>query len=76
MKAPSRTAVVPPPGMPSARVGMKLALAAALLAASGAATPSMAPCAHLVAVLGHLLLDAVGHERREGRAGAGQHPER
>ena len=41
--APSSTAVVAPPGMPRVSVGTKLAFAAALLAASGAATPSIAP---------------------------------
>ena len=40
MNAPIRMAAVPPPGMPSVRVGMRSAPATALLAASAAATPS------------------------------------
>ena len=43
IKAPSISAMVALPGMPSVSVGMKEVCAAALLATSGAATPSIAP---------------------------------
>ena len=43
ISAPSMTAVVPEPGMPSANIGTIAPVAAALLAASGAATPSITP---------------------------------
>ncbi len=43
ISAPSMIAVVPEPGMPSANIGTIAPLAAALLAASGPATPSIAP---------------------------------
>ena len=43
MMAASITAVTGPVGMPSAIIGMKAPVAAALLADSGAATPSIAP---------------------------------
>ncbi len=41
--APSISAMIGSPGMPSVRVGTKAVMAAALFAASGPATPSMAP---------------------------------
>ena len=41
--APRRTAVVPLPGTPRVRRGIMAPLAAALFAASGAATPRMSP---------------------------------
>ena len=41
--APSSTAVVPDPGMPSASMGTMLPICAALSAVSGAATPRMSP---------------------------------
>ena len=43
VSAPIITAVVPEPGTPSVSIGMNEALADALLAASGAATPRMSP---------------------------------
>ncbi len=43
MKAPSSSAITTLGGMPSVSSGMKPLPAAALLAASGPATPSMAP---------------------------------
>jgi len=43
VNAPSISAMVPLPGMPSVSVGMKAHCAAALLADSGPATASMAP---------------------------------
>ena len=43
VSAPSISAMVALPGMPSVSVGMNDVCAAALLAASGPATPSMAP---------------------------------
>ena len=43
ISAPRISAMVALPGMPSVSVGMKAVWAAALLAASGAATPSIAP---------------------------------
>jgi hypothetical protein len=43
MKAPSSTAVVPDPGMPSVRSGTSAPVVDELLAASGPATPSIAP---------------------------------
>ena len=43
IRPPRRTAPVPDPGMPSASSGAKAPAAAALLAASEAAMPSMAP---------------------------------
>ena len=44
ISAPSIRAVVPEPGMPSANIGTMLPDTAELLAASGPATPSIAPC--------------------------------
>ena len=61
-----------PPGMPSVSSGTSAPPVSALLAPSGAATPSGAPCAELLRMLRHRLLDAVGDERRDGRAGARQ----
>ena len=43
IRAPSMTAVAPPPGMPSESSGMSEAPLAALLADSGLATPRMSP---------------------------------
>ena len=43
ISAPSMTAVVPELGMPIASIGMMEAVADALFAASGAATPTMSP---------------------------------
>ena len=43
MKAPSITAVVPEPGMPSASIGTIEPVCAALSAVSGAARPRMSP---------------------------------
>ena len=42
-RAPSMTAVVPDPGMPRVIIGMRAPTLEALLAASGAARPSIAP---------------------------------
>ena len=43
ISAPSMSAMAAPAGMPRVSIGMKCVSAAALLAASGPATPSMAP---------------------------------
>ena len=54
---------------------MKQACAAALLAASGAATPSIAPLPNRSGSLRDPLLQAVGRERGDGRPAAGQDAE-
>ncbi len=51
MKAPSRSATTTLGGMPSVRSGMKPLPAAALLAASGPATPAIAPLPNFSGVL-------------------------
>ena len=43
-RAPSMSAMAAPAGIPSVNIGMKCVRAAALFAASGPATPSIAPC--------------------------------
>ena len=63
-------------GMPSVSIGMNEVCAAALLAASGPATPSIAPLPKRSGVARHLLLERVGRKGREHRAAAGQDAER
>ena len=72
--AASKIAVVPLPGMPSVSSGTSAPPVSALFAPSGAATPSIAPCAELLRMLGHRLLDAVAEERRDRGAGPGRMP--
>ena len=69
---PSRMAVVGEPGMPSVSIGSIEPVLAALLAASGATTPSTLPLPKLFGIFGHLLGDAVGHQRTGRRAGSRQ----
>ena len=71
----SSTAVEGVNGRPSESSGIMPPPAAALLAASGPATPSIAPCPSLVPVARHLPLDAVGHEGGDGRAPARDQPD-
>ncbi len=75
MKAPSSSAITTLGGMPSVSSGMKAPPAAALLAASGPATPSMAPLPNAPGRFEMRLLDGVGRERGDHRAAAGQHAE-
>ena len=56
--------------------GTSTPAAAALLAASGPATPSMAPCPNRSGSSTQPLLDHVGKERRDHRAAARQHAQR
>ena len=58
------------PGIPRVRSGMKEALAAALFADSGPATPWMAPLPNSSGVLRDLLLHRVGDEGGDDRAAA------
>jgi hypothetical protein len=44
VRAPSISAITPLAGSPSVSIGINLHCASALLAASGPATPSIAPC--------------------------------
>ena len=55
--AESMIAVVPPPGMPSVSSGTSAPPESALLAPSGAATPSGAPCPNFSGMLRDRLLD-------------------
>jgi hypothetical protein len=72
--APSRTAVVPLPGIPRVSSGIMAPVVAALFAASGPATPALVALPEPVVVAGHLLFDAVRQERGDGAAGPGQDP--
>ena len=65
-------AVVAEPGMPSVSIGTIAPVAAALLADSGPATPSIAPWPNSSRVLRDLLLERVREEGRDRRPGAGQ----
>ena len=73
--APTISAMMALPGMPSVSSGMKLVCAPALLAASGAATPSMAPRPKRSGVRDDFLLERIGREGRQRRAAARQHAE-
>ena len=76
MKAPTISAITGCAGRPRVSSGMNEVWAAALLADSGAATPSMAPCPNVSGLLGDALLDGVRGERRQDVAAAGQDAER
>ena len=73
--APTIRAMTAFGGMPSVRSGMKDVCAPALLAASGPATPSIAPAPEPARVLGDLLLDRIRREGTQHRAVAGQDAE-
>ena len=73
--APTISAITAFGGMPSVSSGMNEVCAAALLALSGAATPSIAPRPKRLRMLGDLLLERVGGERRDHRAAARQDAE-
>ena len=76
MKAPSMSAMTGCAGRPSVSSGMKEVCAAALLADSGPATPSIAPCPNVSGLLGDPLLDGVRAERGQDVAGARKDAER
>ena len=75
MKAPSSSAITTLGGMPSVSSGMKPPPAAALLAASGPATPSIAPLPNFSGVFETRFSMRVGQERGDHRAAARQHAE-
>ena len=62
-------------GSPKEKSGTKPAVEVALLAPSGAATPSIAPLPNRVRVLGDPFFEVVGHEGGHRRRAAGQQPE-
>ena len=75
ISAPIISAITGFDGMPSVSIGMNEVCAPALFAASGAATPSIAPLPNSRRVARHLLLQRVRRERGEHRAAAGQDAE-
>ena len=64
--------MVLPPGIPSVSNGTSAPLASALLAPSGAATPSMTPVPNFSGWRETAFFNPVGQKRRHRRAGAGQ----
>ena len=72
--APIISAITGLDGMPSVSSGMNDVCAPALLADSGAATPSTAPLPNSPGAR-DLLLQRIGGERRQHRAAAGQDAE-
>ena len=74
--AASRIAAVAEVGRPSVSSGTSTPAADALFAASGPATPSIAPWPNSSGCLRQLLLDRVGQERRNLGAAGRQHAER
>ena len=73
--APTISAITALDGMPSVSMGMNEVWAAALLAASGAATPSTAPLPNSPGFLRELLLQRIGREGAQRRSAARQHAE-
>ena len=69
-------AAVAEDGRPSVSSGTSTPAAEALLAASGPATPSMAPCPNRSGSSTQPLFDHVGKERRNHRPAARQHAQR
>ena len=73
--APTISAITALGGTPSVSSGMKEVCAPALLALSGAATPSIAPLPKRRGSVRELFLERIGGERPEHRAIAGQDAE-
>ena len=73
--APIISAITGVDGMPSVSSGTIAPPTEELFAASGAATPSIAPWPNRSGVLERRLLEGVGHEGRNRRPGTRQHAE-
>ena len=72
ISAASSNAMIALVGTPKVSTGTKQLIEAALLAASGPATPSMAPLPKRSGVLDDSPLDGIGQDRRNDRIAAGQ----